>query len=194
MHKVTRTVISAGVLAAMLLPLASAQAQFGGILRRAREATNAAAGSDGCDSGSSSDAGSRMLGSLARGAANDAAYSTGISSWVPSAEFADQLDASIACKLDPQEQAKAAEATLQATRGVDGDETSRPQVGQMAAWTSETREDVSGTSTVSAVERPGRGGRDCIMVTDIIIVSGEETRAEKRMCRVPPAVRYAIEA
>jgi hypothetical protein len=194
MHIITRTVISAGVLTAMILPLTSAQAQFGGLLRRAREATNAAAGSDGCDTGSSSNAGSRMLGTLARGAANDAAYASGVSSWVPSAEFADQLDASIACKLDPQEQAKAAQATLEATRGTDGDGTGRPEVGQMAAWTSETREDVSGTSTVSEVERPGRGGRDCIMVTDIIIVSGEETRAEKRMCRQPPSVRYSIAA
>lgn len=193
MTTLSRSLVSAGVLAALLLPLASAQAQFGGLLRRAREATNAAASSDSCATGSSSNAGSRALGSLLRGAANDAAYETGISSWVPSAEFTDQLDATIACRLDPQEQAKAAEATLEATRG-GADGTGRPEVGQMAAWTSETRDGVSGTSTVSDVERPGRDGRDCIMVTDIIIVSGEETRAEKRMCRQPPSTRYAIAA
>ena len=28
----------------------------------------------------------------------------------------------------------------------------------------------------------------------VIIVSGEETRADKRMCRRPPAARYAIAA
>jgi len=193
MTTIPRTLVSAGVLAALLLPLASAQAQFGGLLRRAREATNAAASGDGCSTGSSSNAGSRALGSMLRGAANDAAYETGVSSWVPSAEFADQLSTEIACRLDPQEQAKAAEATLEATRG-GADGTGRPEVGQMAAWTSETREDVSGTSTVSQVERQGNNGRDCITVTDVIIVDGEETRADKRMCRMPPAVRYAIVA
>lgn len=193
MTTIPRTLVSAGVLAALLLPLASAQAQFGGLLRRAREATNAAASGDGCSTGSSSNAGSRALGSMLRGAANDAAYETGVSSWVPSAEFADQLSTEIACRLDPQEQAKAAEATLEATRG-GADGTGRPEVGQMAAWTSETREDVSGTSTVSSVERPGRGGQDCIMVTDVIIVGGEETRAEKRMCRAPGSARYSIAA
>jgi len=30
------------------------------------------------------------------------------------------------------------------------------------------------------------------MATDVIIVNGEETRADKRMCRRPPAARYAI--
>lgn len=193
MTTIPRTLVSAGVLASLLLPLASAQAQFGGLLRRAREATNAAASGDGCSTGSSSNAGSRALGSMLRGAANDAAYETGVSSWVPSAEFADQLSTEIACRLDPQEQAKAAEATLEATRG-GADGTGRPEVGQMAAWTSETREDVSGTSTVSSVERPGRGGQDCIMVTDVIIVGGEETRAEKRMCRAPGSARYSIAA
>ncbi len=193
MTTIPRTLVSAGVLAALLLPLGSAQAQFGGLLRRAREATNAAASGDGCSTGSSSNAGSRALGSMLRGAANDAAYETGVSSWVPSAEFADQLSTEIACRLDPQEQAKAAEATLEATRG-GADGTGRPEVGQMAAWTSETREDVSGTSTVSSVERPGRGGQDCIMVTDVIIVGGEETRAEKRMCRAPGSARYSIAA
>lgn len=191
MNKSARVLVSTAIVAGLMAPMV-AHAQFGGILRRARGATNAAASSDGCASGSSSNAGGRALGNILGGLANDAANSSGISSWVPSAEFADQLDASIACKLDPAEQKKAADATLEATRGVDGDETRRPQVGQMAAWTSDTRADVSGTSTVSGVERQGNDGRDCITVTDVIIVDGEETRANKRMCRIPPAVRYAI--
>ena len=70
----------------------------------------------------------------------------------------------------------------------------QPEVGQMAAWTSNTREDVSGTSTVTGRERPGNDGRDCITVTDVIIVDGEETRADKRMCRAPGAARYTIVA
>ena len=62
----------------------------------------------------------------------------------------------------------------------------------MAAWTSNTREDVSGTSTVVARNDPDSDGVQCITVSDVIIVSGEETRADKRMCRRPPAVRYAL--
>ena len=193
MNKLVRVSIATFAATALVLPMA-AQAQFGGMLRRARGATNAAASSDGCASGSSSNAGSRAFGNILGGLANDAANRSGVSSWVPSAEFTDQLDASIACKLDPQEQAQAAEATLTATRGVGADGTGQPEVGQMAAWTSQTRNDVSGTSTVANVERPGRGGQDCITVTDVIIVDGEETRDDKRMCRAPGAARYTIVA
>lgn len=193
MNKSARVLVSTALVAGLMAPMV-AHAQFGGILRRARGATNAAASSDGCATGTSSNAGSRALGNIFSGIANDAANRSGVSSWVPSAQFADQLDASIACKLDPEEQKKAADATLEAVRGVGGDEAARPEVGQMAAWTSDTRRDVSGTSTVSGVEQPGNDGRDCIMVTDVIIVDGEETRADKRMCRLPPAVRYAIVA
>jgi surface antigen len=194
MQRTIRTLIASVSVVALVLPLAVANAQFGGILRRARGATNAAASSDGCATGTSSNAGGRALGNILGGLANDAARRTGVSSWVPSAEFADQLDASIACKLDPEEQKQAADATLEATRGAGADGTGKPAVGQMSAWTSNTRNDVSGTSTVSQVERQGNDGRDCIMVTDVIIVDGEETRANKRMCRIPPAVRYAIVA
>jgi surface antigen len=192
MKHVVRVLVSATVMAGLTLPLASANAQFGGLLRRAREATNAAASSDGCASGSSSNAGSRALGSVLRGAANDAAYDSGVSSWVPVAEYTDQLSSEIACKLDPQEQAQAAEATLSATRGAGDDPTGRPEVGQMAEWTSNTRDDVSGTSTVTGRERVRGNGQDCITVTDVVIVEGEETRADKRMCRAPGAARYSI--
>jgi hypothetical protein len=37
-----------------------------------------------------------------------------------------------------------------------------------------------------------RGELDCITVTDIVIIEGEETRAEKRMCRAPGSARYSI--
>ncbi|MES2699784.1 MAG: hypothetical protein V4647_09260 [Pseudomonadota bacterium] len=194
MQRPVRALIASVSVVALVLPLAVANAQFGGILRRARGATNAAASSDGCATGSSSNAGGRALGNILGGLANDAAYSSGVSSWVPSAEFADQLDASIACKLDPEEQKQAADATLEATRGTGADGTGKPEVGQMSQWTSNTRADVSGTSTVSSVERGGGDGRDCIMVTDVVIVEGEETRAEKRMCRAPGAARYSIVA
>ena len=43
------------------------------------------------------------------------------------------------------------------------------------------------------IQQVNDDGVQCIRVTDVIIVNGEETRAEKRMCRRPPA-RYAIAA
>ncbi|HTU10889.1 MAG TPA: hypothetical protein VMG08_08320 [Allosphingosinicella sp.] len=82
--------------------------------------------------------------------------------------------------LDCREQEKAAEATEEAVRGGN--------VGDSASWRSESRPGVSGTSTVTAVER--RGGDDCMTVTDVVIVDGEETTAPKRMCRRPPSNRY----
>ncbi len=170
-----------------------AQAQFGGILRRV---TNNAASppSDPCSEGSSSSVGSRIMGDVLSGAASDAASRAGVSSYVPLSEFSDQLSTAIACRLDPQEQQQAAEATIEATRGIGEDGEGVPEVGQMAAWQSNTRDDVSGTSTVTAREDTGRSGLDCITVSDVIIVRGEETRADKRMCRRPGSARYSIAA
>ncbi len=82
--------------------------------------------------------------------------------------------------LDCREQEKAAVATEEAVRGGN--------VGASASWTSESRPGVRGTSTVTAVER--RGGEDCMTVTDVVIVDGQETSAPKRMCRRPPNNRY----
>jgi len=82
--------------------------------------------------------------------------------------------------LDCREQEQAAQATEQATRGGN--------VGDSASWRSETRPNVSGTSTVTAADTSG--GDDCMTVTDVIIVDGEETTAPKRMCRRPPTNRY----
>ena len=166
---------------------APAQAQFGGLLRGSRSAERTG---DGCSEGRSRSAGSRVaggiLGSVAGGLAGRAG---GVFNWVPVAGLTDQLTAAIACKLDPEEQKQAAEATLEATRvSEDGGDV---EVGAMAAWTSETRDDVSGTSTVVAKNDAGADGVQCITVSDVIIVDGEETRADKRMCRTPPAVRYS---
>ena len=84
--------------------------------------------------------------------------------------------------LDCREQEQAAQATETATRGGN--------VGDSASWQSETRPNVSGTSTVTAADTSG--GDDCMMVTDVIIVDGQETSAEKRMCRRPPSNRYVL--
>jgi len=87
----------------------------------------------------------------------------------------------IASLLDCDEQQRAAAATEEAVRG---------GVGTTANWQSETREGVTGSSTVMAEEPAAADGSRCITVTDIVIVDGEETRAPKRMCRRPPANRY----
>lgn len=86
----------------------------------------------------------------------------------------------IASHLDCHEQRQAAAATERVVeRGVGATET----------WTSETRPNVTGSSTVTA-SLPADDGQPCVTVTDIIIVDGQETRAPKRMCRRPPSNRY----
>lgn len=62
-------------------------------------------------------------------------------------------------------------------------------LGTTVAWTSETRPGVTGSSTVTAV-RQEPGGGECMTVTDIIIVDGQETRAPKQLCRRPPSQRF----
>jgi len=87
----------------------------------------------------------------------------------------------IARLLDCDEQRQAAAATEEAIRG---------EVGTTTTWQSETRPEVTGSSTFSAAEPVGPDGSQCITVTDIVIVEGEETSAPKRMCRSGPAARY----
>ena len=94
------------------------------------------------------------------------------------------LGEAIASMLDCQEQQKAAGATQQVV-----EQAERGGVGTTVAWESETREGVRGASTVTAIETASADG-DCMTVTDIVIIDGEETRAPKRMCRRPPSNRY----
>lgn len=178
------------------LAVTPAQAQFGGILGTA--ASDAQSSSDsGCETGKKKSTAGRIFGGLLRGAAQSAASSAGISSWVPVGEVAGVLTDSIACRLDPDEQKQAADATLEATRSLEDVPEDAPpvEVGTSASWTSASREDVSGTSTVTA-RLASADGADCITVTDVVIVKGEEARADKRMCRPPPpgSRRYTIVA
>ncbi len=83
--------------------------------------------------------------------------------------------------LNCREQEQAATATEEAVRG---------GVGTTTTWTSESRANVTGSSTVVAAEPVAPDGGACMTVTDIVIVDGEETRAPKRMCRRPPSTRY----
>jgi surface antigen len=182
--------VAAAALALLTLAM-PAQAQFGGVFGGSRN-RSAEDKPEGCKSGNRS-TGSRIAGGILGSIAGSAAGSAGgLIAYVPVASLTDQLTASIACRLDPEEQKQAADATLEATRGAE--EGAAPEVGQMATWTSNTREDVSGTSTVVARNDEDDDALQCITVSDVIIVKGEETRADKRMCRRPPAARYAIAA
>lgn len=174
----------------------SASAQLGGLVPRdVRNVMKDAQASDsGCEEGKKKSVGSRVLGGILGRTTRNAANKSGVSRWVPVSTYSDQLSESIACRLDPEEQAQAADATLRATRsdvyaGEEPDE--RPTIGSSASWKSETRKNVRGTSTVTAREDTG-GDLDCITVTDVIIVEGEETKADKRMCRAPGSRRYSI--
>ncbi len=178
--------LGALALAAGALP---ASAQLGGLFNSGKRGADKAAS---CGAGKKGDRGRGIVGGLLGGAVDELARSANLPSFVPVPEFSDQLTESIACKLDPAEQKQAAEATLAATRTDDA--AAQPAVGTSAAWTSGSRENVSGTSTVTGRDNPGGGKRDCITVTDVVIVSGEETRAEKRMCRAPGSARYSIVA
>lgn len=82
--------------------------------------------------------------------------------------------------LDCDEQQKAANATEEAVRG---------GVGTTTTWRSETRPNVTGSSTVTAASNTAADG-ECVTVTDVVIVDGQETRAPKRMCRRPPNNRF----
>jgi surface antigen len=177
------------IIAAAALAAEPVAAQLGGLLRRvpqaAADSSKAKPGDNGgCPKGSSGNrAGRNILGGVLRDSLGSAASRAGVRSFVPIAEVSGALTNAIACKLDAAEQIQAAAATEVATRG--------EEVGSTSSWTSETRDGVSGTSTVVA-RSDEAGGRRCMNVTDFVIVEGEETRVTKRMCKEPGAKRYVI--
>jgi surface antigen len=185
--KRTTTFVAFSALAG--LAVVPANAQFGSLLRRVPQAavdsSKAKPGDNGgCPKGTSgSRAGRGILGGVINDTLGSAAGRAGIRSFVPIAEVSGALTNAIACKLDAAEQIQAAAATEVATRG--------EAVGSTSSWTSETRDGVSGTSTVVA-RSDEAGGRRCMNVTDFVIVEGEETRVTKRMCKEPGAKRYVI--
>ncbi len=185
--RASRLALALGALAlgAGALP---AQAQLGGLLGGGKRGAEKASS---CGKGKKGDKGRGIIGGMLGGAVDDLARSAGLPSFVPVPAFSDQITESIACKLDPEEQKQAAEATLEVTR--TGTETGQPEVGASAQWTSASRENVTGRSTVTS-RQASSGSADCITVTDVVIIEGEETRAEKRMCRAPGSARYSIVA
>lgn len=182
--------VGAAVAAVALVAGSPAQAQFGGLMgafgggAKPKEATT----SQGCPQGKKKSAGASILGSMAGSMASRAAGK--FASFVPLPQFADLITNAIACKLDKEEQKQAADATVSVTRG--DQKTGDVKVGSTAEWTSTTREDVKGKSTVIARNDVDPSGMQCITVSDVVIVSGEETTANKKMCKPKGSKRYSL--
>jgi surface antigen len=189
--RATALAVSVATLAAAVVPLSAADAQFSFGRSRSNDADRPQ-NNNGCEAQSNSVGRSILRGAL--GAATSRLGRVGnIARFVPSAAVADTLTNVIACRLDDNEQVKAKDATDEVT--------ATETVGSSVAWRSDTRENVTGTSTIVAVEdqpasagNAGVGGYRCMFVDDVIIINGEETREQKRMCRVPPSTRYTLAA
>lgn len=90
-----------------------------------------------------------------------------------------------ACRLRPEERQLA---------GAASDEViAREEVGATAGWISPTRPEVSGSSTVTAMNSEPAGAT-CLDITDVIIIEGEEARRTRTMCREPGEARYVLRA
>jgi hypothetical protein len=134
----------------------------------------------------------RLLGGLVGGIAGGIVGRNAAEMVAISAPISLLMGEAITRLLDCREQEQAAAATEQVVQQAQAQaQTAGAErgVGQTVAWTSETRPGVTGSSTVTALEQEAGGG-ECMTVTDIIIVDGQETRAPKRLCRRPPSQRF----
>jgi surface antigen len=136
-----------------------------------------------CDQSGAAKAKRSMFGSMLGGLANNVLGRAGVPSSVAgvSLPVGTLLSDAIINLLDCKEQQQAAQATNQALRG---------GVGTEVKWQSESRPNVSGVSKVTAEEKLADGGQ-CLTVSDVVIVDGEETVVPKRMCRVKGASGFA---
>lgn len=184
------SISAVAVVAALALAMPQpVSAQFGLIRDVTRGARDNSSSSDSKCKTEGGKKGKNMLGSVLGGIAGRTASRAGLSSYVPVAAFSDTLSEAIACRLDPQEQEQAATATTQAVEQAERSGSA----GEAVAWESGTRANVSGTSTVDSSTKLADGSK-CMMVTDVVIVEGEETRVQKRMCRGPGQPRYVLQA
>ncbi len=169
--------------AALAIP-APASAQFGGLFKKRSSSTSTGSASKDCATDPANSIGKSILGNMIGDFTGRATRSMGvIGSYIPRAEVADTLTNSIACQLDPDEQLQAADATRDVTRSAE--------VGSSAEWTSQTRANVSGSSTATSKTQTA-DGTSCMSITDVIIVDGEETRVSKRMCKGAGETRYVV--
>lgn len=125
-----------------------------------------------------------MFGAIAGGLAGTALGRTGVPTSLigVSIPVGSLLTDAIIRKLDCKEQVQAATATDNAVRG---------GVGTSSTWQSETRPGVSGSSTARA-QNTAADGTSCMLITDVVIVDGEETTVDKRMCRKPGGGNYVV--
>jgi len=120
-----------------------------------------------------------ILGSIAGGVAGSVGGTAGTVA-VAALPATSYLGDELLKMLDCKEQQQAAKATDDAIRG---------GVGTESSWQSETRPNVHGTSTVTGQEQLADGGQ-CMTVTDVVIVDGQETTVPKKMCRAPGKSGY----
>jgi len=138
---------------------------------------------DKCSHAPAAKAKRSMFGNMLGGIANSALGRLGAPSSVVgvSLPVGTLLSDAIVKMLDCKEQQQAAKATDTALRG---------GVGTEVKWNSESRANVSGRSTVTAEEKLADGGQ-CMTVSDVVIVDGEETVVPKKMCRAKGASGFA---
>jgi surface antigen len=187
-RRFTSRLVAATLIAAFVTPV-PASAQFGGLFKKRpsteQETSDNSANSD-CATDAKSSIGKSILGSVIGDFTRRATGGLGVAgSFIPRAEVADTLTNAIACRLDPDEQLQAAEATRSVTES--------EQIGTSSEWTSQTRPGVSGSSTATAKTLTA-DGKSCMTITDIVIVDGEESRVSKQMCKNPGEKRYIIAA
>ena len=127
-----------------------------------------------------------LFGSVAGGLINQALGQAGVPSGVGGVYIpvGSLITEGIAKLLDCKEQVQAATATQEAVRG---------GVGTTASWQSETRPNVSGSSTVTG-QTARADGATCLTVNDVVIVNGEEATVAKTMCRTPGSSGYVLQA
>lgn len=171
------------VIAIATLVAQPAQAQFFGIGKKKSDTPTT---SQPCQTSEARKQRNSLFGSIAGSIAGSALGRAGAGGAVVglAVPVGSLLSTAIIEKLDCKEQVQAAEATNNAVRG---------GVGTSSNWTSETRANVSGTSTVTGEDKLADGS-SCVTVTDVVIVDGEETTALKRMCRKPGESGYALAA
>ena len=171
----------AAAIAIATLAAQPAQGQFFGLGKKKSAPTG-----EQCQQTESQKQRNSIFGAIAGSIAGSALGSAGASGAVVglAVPVGTLLSSEILNKLDCKEQVQAAKATDSAVRG---------GVGTSSAWTSESRANVSGTSTVTGEDKLADGS-NCVTVTDVVIVDGEETTALKRMCRKPGESGYTLAA
>lgn len=120
-----------------------------------------------------------ILGSIAGGVAGSVGGAAGTVA-VAALPAASYLGDELLKMLDCKEQQQAVKATDEAIRG---------GVGTEASWQSDTRPNVHGSSKVTAQNQLA-DGTQCMTVTDVVIVDGQETTVPKQMCRAPGKSGY----